>query len=1073
MLRGPRILEEMIENTDYVPRPFGMTLPNSPVRVIDERGGIGEGTRAKPPVLLQTPPRNQMDPVGTSAPERASHLSISLPRVENPRENHQQPTRMHSIPFITKIARRFGIGALLLPLLIGTLFAQANTGTITGRVYDERTGRSLEGAIVRVAGSNAFDTTGTDGRYSITLPAGAATIEVDYVGLDTLREQMNVAAGATASFDAPLKSSILQLDSFVVQETARGQALAINQQKVAPGIINIVSEETFGTMTAGNIGQALQRLPGISVNEDQDGSTTGFNIRGVEGAYNSFQVDGNRVPNSGNTSRSFDARQFEASGVTNIEVIKAPTPDRDGDAIGGIINVVSRSAFQRDGRSMRLKLAGVYSDLPEKWGHSASLQYSDIFSILGKEKNLGISATVSSHRVNRYSENADIDWVEVTPEFNPQLNLPNDPPIWFMEATHWEHDTRITNTRGISGSIDFRIDEHNSFYVRPSYSFSDRKGTKFETDIDVDTRFQDELGGRKTYAFLTANTGRGIAGSNGASSNGSRGFRGWIGTDDIQESDLYSVAFGGRHENGPSLLTYDLYYSFNQVNVISDFEFNTVMRPTAPWYEFEYRIIDIYRGATEIFETNGVSPNDLSQMTLGNYIDITSVKKEDVYSARLDWERKFTSDRSRFTFKTGAKYRSSAPRFDRTREQYTTAANFPYAQIMDRTNSVLFLKPKYFDVYPVRVAELKRTQPGLFTYNELATVLNSNVADYDAKEETSAAYVMGTFQFGRNQIIGGVRFEKNEWNSTRKDVRQITGQPSVVTPINRDASYSFWLPGVHTRHELTRNLILRGSYNQSYGRANLAQLTRGRQIATNGNITDGNENLQPARSDNYDLQLEYYTPQGGLYSAGIFYKDIQDFTFTRVARYTDLDASGNPIIVPVGAFQYSQPENGAAAKNKGLELIARQRLYFLPKYLKGLSVALSATYTETDAEYPNRSLALGGDGRTGLPLPGFSKELFTASLDYAVGNFTTRLDYRFRDNYVEGLGSSIESDEYFSAEEKVDAEITYRIRKGLTIYAAGTNLTNRPQVSYQGFPQFVEDSSFSGRKITVGLEYSF
>ncbi len=978
---------------------------------------------------------------------------------------------MHPIPRPSTL-RRLVACVFVLPILVASLPAQ-QTGVVSGRVFDASTGRSLQGAIVSVVGSSARDISDTDGRYSVVAPVGTVTLEFQYVGLDTLSQTVSVNAGAATLFNAGLKSEVLQLESFEVQETARGQALAINQQRTAAGIINIVSEETFGQMTAGNIGQALQRLPGISVNEDQDGSTTGFNIRGISGDYNSFQVDGNRVPNTGNTSRSFDARQFEASGVTNIEVIKAPTPDRDGDAIGGIVNVVSRSAFQRDGRSFKLKLAGVYSDLPEKWGHSASLQYTDIFSVGGKEKNLGVSLTLSSHRTNRYSENADIDWIQVTPENNPQLNLPTDRPVWFMEATHWEHDTRITTTRGLSGSIDFRTDEHNSFYLRPSYSRSSRSGTKFETDIDVDTRFQDQVGGRKTYAFLNETSGRGIAGSNGPSSNGSRGFRGWIGTDDIQESDLYSVAVGGRHENGPSLLTYDLFYSYNKVDVISDFEFNVVMRPENPWYEFEYQIIDIYRGDTLIYETNGVSPNDLSQMTLGNYIDITSLKTEDVYSGRIDWERKFLGERSAFTFKTGAKYRSSAPVFDRTRTQYTTGANFPYAQIMDPTDQVLFLKPKYYNLYPARTAELLRTNPELFTFNEAATVLNSNVADYDAKEETSAAYAMGTFTFGRHQIIGGVRFEKNEWDSIRKDVRQVTGQPSVVTPVRRGATYDFWLPGLHTRHEITKNLILRASYNRSYGRPNLAQLTRGRQIATNGNITDGNENLLPALSDNYDIQLEYYTAQGGLYSVALFKKDVENFTYVRLARFTDLDANGDPIVAPVGSFQYSRPENGSTATNEGVELIARQRLFFLPGYLKGLSVGVSATFTETDAFYPNRSLEQGGDGRTGLPLPGFSKTITTASLDYTVGKFSARVDYRYRDDFVEGLGSDIESDEYFAAEERVDAEISYRIRKGLNAYIAGTNLTNRPQVSYQGYPQFVEDTSWAGRKITVGLEYSF
>lgn len=115
---------------------------------------------------------------------------------------------------------------------------------------------------------------------------------------------------------------------------------------------------------------------------DQDGSAGGINIRGVEGDYNSFQIDGNRLPSSGG-GRGINARQFAAGGITRIEVIKAPTPDRDGDAIGGIINVVSRSAFQRSDREFEFDAAGGYGDLPEKWGHAFELKYSDIFSIGG------------------------------------------------------------------------------------------------------------------------------------------------------------------------------------------------------------------------------------------------------------------------------------------------------------------------------------------------------------------------------------------------------------------------------------------------------------------------------------------------------------------------------------------------------------------------------------------------------------------------------------------------------------------------------------------------------------------
>ena len=159
---------------------------------------------------------------------------------------------------------------------------------------------------------------------------------------------------------------------FEVAEAARGQALAINQQKTARGLVNIVSEETFGAMHAGNIGYALQRLPGLTVNEEEDGTPSGVNIRGLGGDFNSFTLDGNRIG-----TRGFSTGNLDADGIANIEVIKAATPDRDGDAIGGIINIVSRSAFQRRTRNPAERQQHVHQ-YPNKWGQNMRLTYTDI-----------------------------------------------------------------------------------------------------------------------------------------------------------------------------------------------------------------------------------------------------------------------------------------------------------------------------------------------------------------------------------------------------------------------------------------------------------------------------------------------------------------------------------------------------------------------------------------------------------------------------------------------------------------------------------------------------------------------
>lgn len=981
---------------------------------------------------------------------------------------------MNSIVLPAKSVRPLVFGLVVFLLLSRWLNAQATTGVITGRVYDERTGKSLEGAVVRVVGTNVQDYSTVDGRYTVTVPAGTATVEVEYVGLDTLQRAVTVTAGGSVVLNAPLTSAVLKMDSFVVQESLRGQSLAINMQKVAPGIVNIVSEETFGQMTDANIGAAIQRLPGLSVNESQDGSPSNINIRGIEGDYNSVQIDGNRAPSSSGGSRNFDPRQLAADGVTNIEVIKAPTPDRDGDAIGGIVNIVSRTAFQRDSRAFKLRVGGVYSDLPKKWGHQASLQYSDIFNILRGQKNLGISATVSSYRTNRYSINADIDWEHVDDQLYPQMNLKaryGDYPVWFLESCHFEYNNRVTDTHGISGSIDFKLDEHNTFYVRPVYSFYKRHGTTFETDQDIDTRYQAQMPSaatpapRRTYAFLNIDSGGATPGS-----AGSRGSRGWIGSDDIADNNLYSLNFGGRHEKPNSLLLYDFLYSYSKLRVLAANELNMLMQPTNPYFLVNYKIHNISHGDVEFIDTSGNNPADLTKMTSGNIIFDTSVKEENIYGAKLDWEKKFTGDRGVFTFKTGVKYRRSEPRYDRERFQAAIGPGtvFDYSKVVEPTKEWQFLKPRYFDVYPNRIPALLASNPGLFTKDLGLSTEGSNLSDYDASETTSAAYAMGTYRYGAHTVIAGLRLEENEWRSQRVRVPYVNG---VATLKKEDlgASYHYWLPGLHLRHELSKNLIMRESFSQSYGKPKLGQLTLGRVVATNGNITDGNPKLKPVTSDNMDAQIEYYTASSGLYSIGVFYKKVKDFSFQQDSRFLVTDAQGEPVIIPgaTSGLRYRRVENGGKATQVGVELIARQRLTFLPERLRGFTAGVSGTLTESKATYPGR------EDRNDLTLAGFSPYLFTASLEYARGRFHIRADYRYRDDYIEGLGTDKSSDEYYSAEERVDAELSFEVRKGLSFFASGTNLTNRWQCSYQGYKQFIEDASLSGRKFTVGMEYKF
>jgi TonB-dependent receptor len=960
-----------------------------------------------------------------------------------------------------KTQRRFG--GFVLPLLAImllnplTVIGQAS-GQIQGRVVDSETGDALRGASVRIVGGNAQDTSDIQGEFNLTgVPSGAQTLRVGFVGYEVSTVDVTVPSGAVTSIRIPLSSSFYDLEPLTVTSESVGQIRALNAQKASAGIINYVSEESFGAVLDGNIGQAIQRLPGLSVDEDQAGSPGTINIRGVPGEFNSFQVDGNRMPNAG-FSNAFNTRNLAADGVTMIEVVKSPTPDMDGDAIGGIINVVSRSAFQREGREMSITAAAVLNEVPNNWGYTGSFNYSDIYSVNGGEDNLGFSFTLSSHNTDRYSENADQDWIQVTPSENPSLNLEQwgGQPVWFMESTHWEHDTRETQSYAFQASIDYKVSDAASLYFRPMVSTYSREGTKYETDINIDTEFaNDGDPDEKTYAFLTPTMGRGTADS------GAR--LGWIGTDDERSNVLYSFATGAELQGVDSTWTVDFFYSKSELSLDQDNEVNMEVQDTP--FIFEYTILDP-DGDVRIDQITNFDMTDTSLISEGELEIITGEQVDEVYSFRTDWEKEFSLEAIQFTFKTGAKYRNSSQSQDLTVDLYETDDTFPYSQILTPTDSVLFLKPKIYDVDTTASIQLFGEQPGLFEFVEDDSLEDSNIEDFSATDEITAAYMMGTFEMGIHSLIFGVRFEEFQWDATNKLVSYLGDVPSVTS---REYGYSetFWLPGIHLRHNLTDNIVLRESYNRSYARPQLEQLARGRWEDDDGNIEDGNPDLLPATADNFDLSLEYYTEQGGLYSIGFFYKDIQDFHYTEAYDFDALDANGMPIPADGGDLEYERPVNGNDAENYGIELVFRQPMFFLPAPFSGLIFSSSATFTESEASYPNRT------DRDGLPLEGFSDFLFTAALDYIWGDFRARVDYRYRSDYIEGLGGDIESDEFYAAEYRYDAELAYQLHSGLWIFASVINITEEPQVSYQGYRPFVEDASFAGRKWTFGVEYTF
>lgn len=953
------------------------------------------------------------------------------------------------------LRRTRAVLASLAALLCTAALAQS-TGSISGRVSDAATGKSLQGAIVKLAGTHTLDYTDADGRFSLrSVPAGPHRVEIDYVGLDHLVREVNVAPGGSTTLNASLESNALKMEAFTVSESVRGQALAINQQKTASGLVNIVSEETFNTNLGGNIGFTLQQLPGLSVNEGEDGEPSGVNIRGLEAKYNSVQVDGNRMPSSGN-SRAFSVGQLNADAVSNIEVIKAATPDRDGDTLGGIINVISRSAFQREGRTVEFTAGGLYYDMREKWNYNASVNYLDIFSVGGERNNLGVGLNLAWSETARDYDNLDKDYAYMRPENEPALNLRE--PLYFHTNAAPQTNYRDTAARSINLSLDYRLSPMTSVYLRPFYRHQNVESEKPRSRYYVNSGHNfNAATGTKNIAEATYNTGRSLP-----TALTELRYQNDLSTSD---NDVYGASFGGRHEMDRTTITFDLFRSNNDSN--RDRSLAYVVRNQG--YSWAYDQTTRWKPVYTIL--NGKDPYDVTSINRGDLTLAPRDAAEKASSAKVDLERKFTSDTLTGALKFGGKFRSNVKEQDETSIVYRTgthASGFPYADLLTRTDYKVFgALPIY--MYPdlKKVDALLRTRPNLFALQTNDALLNNVINDYRAQEDVTAAYGMGTVRYGRTTMITGLRMEHNTFES--RTYRFNSNTPATPTTVNAKRDYTMWLPGVHFRHELSRNLILRESYNRSYSRPDVDALVAGLQLdTTTGNISGGNPNLEPSTSHNFDVQLEYYTPKGGLYSAGVFYKKMKGFYYESSLRFTDTDANGYPIADPNGARTYTTTDNALGATNYGVELIARQKLLFLPKPFNGLGVALSGTFTESDGKYPGR---LDED----LPTYGFSDKIYNAALEYAGGGFRARLSYTYRSDYLEGLDANNNFDDYFGAYESLNWESSYRLTKNTTLFFNVNNLTDEPKMSYQGYqhPDNPEDYTTYSWRATVGATLRF
>ena len=881
---------------------------------------------------------------------------------------------------------RFILAALTLVAVLATpAFAAESAGTVTGFVSNAATTAFLEGARVEVVGAGTSALTDRDGRFEIRVPAGEAQLAVTYLGLTAETIRVPVAAGETVRRDVKLTSDVYTLGTFTVEGVREGNALAITKQRDAVNVKNVVATDSLGNVAGGNVGDFLQNLPGITADYVAMEVRT-VSIRGIGADLNSVTMDGERMASSAsaNTGRAFEFEQASLNLVETIEVTKAPTPDMDADSIGGSVNMISKSAFDRaDARSFSYMIgivnrpgrrAPADSKLKEPIngiGPSLNFTYSDV---IGAKRNIGILFTGTWH----VDPSADLrttirDQLTLTapryvysvvgPEVlgNPRTRL----------SSGFKVDYKLSDETIITVNTVYNWFQEASFIQQRSLTTSQsiatfnaqgvRTGTGTIMPGFTDT-FTEVLTSTNSLATLTSTT------------NDKSG-RTFV----LQPSVRHRFRNGLQLDYGASYSHSNTYYDTSPLNRHYDeIPKGTV---TANLRNLGWTVDRSgNRAMPVITQTAGPSIYDLN-----NYGALTLTQphrngQDGIFNARLNLRKSFNLPVPTF-IKTGFNYRQHERELAHSSRRYTPGNIGRLDQFLARNTGYGEIVASYLgkskeptmpllDSY--LIAQHQRDNPGLWTDDLAYHYMQVLTNDRQVKESVAGAYVMGSVQIGRVSVLGGVRVEETRTDGEGPLVEltpaEVARRAAWVGPVTEEETrrrafaqyggrttasgkYLNVFPGVHFKYADRTGLVGRLSYSTGIGRPDFGQImpnsSANYQAET---LTVSNPGLKPQFSNNFDASVEYYFEPIGLFSAGVFLKELSDFIFTDRSQIIGFGPN-NGYEGEYGGFSVVTTSNGGAARYRGFELSYQQQFRFLPGLLRGLGVNVNYTKVESRGDY--------------------------------------------------------------------------------------------------------------------------
>ncbi len=915
-------------------------------------------------------------------------------------------------------------------------------GKIKGRVIDEN-GLPLPGATVMVPELSKGAVTDFNGGFLIRdIPDGSYSLKVSYIGYEPIDQTVTIISGEDLALDINLTPGVtLGQEVLVLGDRLKGQAKALNQQRTNSNITNVVAADQIGRFPDANIGDALKRVPGITMQNDQ-GEARDIIIRGLAPQLNSVMINGERIPSAEGDNRRVQMDLIPADMVQTIQVNKAVTPDMDADAIGGAVNLVTRQA--PSGLRISGTAASGFNFLSEEpiWTGAAVIGDRIIDDKLG----VIFSASYNNHEFG--SDNVEAVWVE-TDDLGPILDE-------FDIRTYFVQRVR----RCASLNLDYKINGNHTLFLNSIYNWRDDWENRFRyrvgqlEDAYDASRLDPSDPDYDPTAFVQV--GSGLYEANGRIG---RQTKGGIGSDRVQNSRLEdqrmrNITLKGEHLLNKLKLTWSGTYARASEE-----------RPNERYIRYREAglpvLVDIRDPERPLVTSR--NENQYQSIEFDEITDERQFTFEEDFNGRIDIQQPVGD---KLIIKAGGRYRNKFKKRDNSffgyvpvdASAFESMADLPIADLTkddylvgDQYDAGFFVTKEYLGGLDLENATLftKEDEPGEYA-----------PGNYSAREKIYAGYAMFDLQASSKfSILGGIRLEHTDISYNGFSFDEDTEEVGNTEGAD---NYTNLLPGLHLKYDLSENTILRAAWTNTIARPNYFDLVPFRQFDPDGpELSAGNPNLDPAVSMNFDLMAENYFKSIGLISIGGFYKDIDDFIYSRSIENFD----ARPLVIIETDVEFEAPENGGTAQVYGFEVSVQRQLDFLPGFLKGFGVYMNYTFTRSETE--------GIEGREGedLSLPGTAENMFNASLSYETEKLVLRASLNFASDYIDELGGDTFNDRYYDKQTFLDINGSYAFTPQWRFFFEVNNLTNQPLRFYQGVEEQTMQIEFYDVRFNAGIKF--